>query len=456
MAITSAGVGSGLDVENIITKLMAIERQPIDRLDSKKTLVDAQVSAYGSLKSKVSSFQTAMSNLSSLSKFQAFSALSNDESLFTVSAGSAASAGSYDVNVVELAQRDKIATKAYTDRNSVVGEGTLTFSVGTNSFSVTVDGTNNTVAKLRDSINSAADNTGVTASIVTDDAGAHLVLSSNDTGTDNALTVSAVDNDGNNTDDAGLSSLAYDVGGGVVHRAAISTASDAVVEIDGFTVTSASNVISGALEGISITAKAKGASTIDVTRDDETITAAVQSFADAYNALRTELTNQRKKGGTLEADSTVLTIERQLAGVLNSGSAITGSRFSYLSQVGLTTDDSGKMNLDTNVLTNVLNTDFSAVANLFAAPDQGIASRLDRLAAGILKIDGGLIKSREDGLSTQLRGIEDQKFRLEDRMVSIERRLRAQFTALDALVSSLSSQSDFLTQQLAALPAANK
>ena len=456
MAITSAGVGSGLDVENIITKLMAIERQPIDRLDSKKTLVDAQVSAYGSLKSKVSSFQTAMSNLSSLSKFQAFSGSSNDESLFTVSAGSAASVGSYDVNVVELAQRDKIATKAYADSSAVVGEGTLTFSVGADSFSVTVDGTNNTVAKLRDSINNATDNTGVTASIVTDDAGAHLVLSSNDTGTENALTVSAVDNDGNNTDDAGLSSLAYDVGGGVVHRAAISTALDAVVEIDGFTVTSASNVISGALEGISITAKAKGASTIDVTRDDETITAAVQSFADAYNALRTELTNQRKKGGTLEADSTVLTIERQLSGVLNSGGAITGSSFSYLSQVGLTTDDSGKMNLNTDILTNVLNTDFSSVANLFAAPDEGIASRLESLAAGILKIDGGLIKSREDGLSTQLRGIEDQKFRLEDRMVSIERRLRAQFSALDTLVSSLSSQGDFLTQQLAAMPAANK
>lgn len=454
MSIQATGIGSGLDVESIVTQLMAIERQPIDRLSSKKTLVDAQVSAYGSLKSKISTFQTAMAGLSSASKFQVFTGQSNDESLFTATADSNASVGSYNVNVVELAQRDKIASKAYTDKGSVIGEGTLSFSVGTESFNVVVDSTNNTVAKLRDSINNAPDNTGVTASIVTDDAGAHLVLTSNDTGLDNALTVSAVDSDGVNTDDSGLSSLAYDTGAGVVHRAAITSALDAVVEIDGFTVTSASNVISGALEGVSITAKAKGASTIDVNRDDAAITAAVQSFADSYNALRTELTNQRKKGGTLEADSTVLAIESQLSGILNSGNAITGSQFSYLSQIGLTTDDLGKMNLNTDNLNNVLNSDFSSVANLFAAPNEGIASRLNSLATDFLKTDG-LIKSREDGFSTQLKSIEDQTISLENRMISIERRLRAQFSALDTLVSNLSSTGDFLTQQLAAMPAAN-
>lgn len=236
-----------------------------------------------------------MKGLSNASKFQVFSGKSNNEALFSVTADGKAGVGSHTVNVIDLAQRDKIGTKAYTDKSSVVGEGTLTFSVGDKSFNVTVDSTNNTVEKLRDSINNAADNTGVTASIVTDDAGAHLVFSSKETGLDNALKITAVDSDGNNTNDSGLSSLAYDVAGGVVHRAAITSANDAVVEIDGFTVSSASNVISGALEGISITAKAIGSSTIDVTRDDEQITAAVQSFADAYNALRTELTTQRKK-----------------------------------------------------------------------------------------------------------------------------------------------------------------
>lgn len=454
MAIQAPGIGSGLDVNTIVTQLMALERQPIDRLATKQTLVESQVSAYASLKSKISTFQTAMEGLSSASQFQVFSATSNDESLFTVTANSDAGVGSHTVNVVELAERDKIATKAYTDRNTVVGEGTLTFSVGANSFDVLVDASNNTVAKLRDSINNAADNTGVTASIVTDDTGAHLVLSSNDTGLENALKVTVADSDGIHTDDSGLSSLAYDLSGGVVHRAAITTAFDAVVEIDGFSVTSASNVISSALEGISITAKAKGTSTIDIVRDDEKITEAVQSFADAYNALRTELTSQREKGGTLEADSTVLTIERQLTGILNSGDAITGSRFSYLSQIGLTTDDSGKLNVSTDDLTSVLNSDFSSLVNLFSAQDEGLAFRLDSLATAFLKT-GGLIDAREDGLNTQIGSIEDQTARLENRMVSIERRIRAQFSALDTLVSNLSSTGDFLTQQLAAMPAAN-
>lgn len=454
MSIQAPGVGSGLDVNNIVTQLMAIERQPIDRLSSKKTLVDAQVSAYGSLKSKISTFQTAMKGLSSASKFQVFSGKSNNESLFTVTADSKANVGSHTVNVIELAQRDKIGTKGYTDTSSVVGEGTLTFTVGAKSFDVVVDATNNSVAKLRDSINNAADNTGVTASIVTDDAGAHLVLSSNNTGLENALTVSVADSDGINTDDTGLSSLAY--GGGVAHRAAITTALDAVVEIDGFTVTSASNVISTALEGVSITAKAKGTSTIDVARDDTKITAAVQSFADAYNALRTELTTQRKKGGTLEADSTLLTIERQLSGILNSGDAVAGSNFSYLSQVGLKTNDLGKMEIDTAGLTKVLNSDFGSFVNLFSAKDTGIASRLESLAASFLKRDGGLIVARQEGLNTQLKGIADQTDRLENRMVSIERRIRAQFSTLDTLVSSLSSTGNFLTQQLASMPAVNR
>ena len=346
MAIQAPGVGSGLDVNSIISQLMAIEREPINRIERKETITDAMVSAYGSLKSKLSTFQDAMANLSSASAFQVFSGTSNDETLFTTSVDSSAAAGNYSVEVTQLAERDKIATKAYTDSNTVVGEGTLTISVGSDSFNITVDSSNNTVAGLRSSINAASDNTGVTATIVTDDSGAHLVLSSDDTGTENALTITTVDTDGNHTDDSGLSSLAYDVSGGVVHRAAISTALDAIVKLDGFTVTSASNTISGAIEGITVTAKAIGSSTIDVARDDEKITAAVQTFADSYNALRTEINTQRE--GQLEADSTLLTIERQLSSILTSGDSITGSQYSYALQVGLTTDEFGKMSLDTD------------------------------------------------------------------------------------------------------------
>jgi len=449
MAIQAPGVGSGLDVNGIVTKLMAIERQPINRLNRKQSIVNAQISAYGSLKSKIADFQTAMTDLSSASSFKVFSGLSNDQALFTVNVDSAATAGSYNVDVVALAERDKISTKAYTDSATFVGEGTLTLSIGTNSFNVIIDTTNNTVSGIQDAINNALDNTGVTASIVTDNNGAQLVLSSSDTGTANALKVVVSDTtDGNNTDDFGLSSLAFEAGV-VSHRANISTAKDAVVKIDGFTVNSSSNTITGAVQGLTINAKAIGVSSVDISRDDTKITASVQKFADTYNALRTEINTQQK--GQLQADSTLLTIERQLSGILNSGSTITGSNFSYVSQVGLTTDSVGKMTLNTADLTNVLNTDFSSFVNLFSASNGGIATKLKDYAGGILATNG-LIDARKTGLNNQVSSIDAQKLRLENRLVSVERRIRAKFSALDTLVSSLRSTGSFLSQQLAGLP----
>ena len=176
--IQAPGIGSGLDVNDIVTKLMEIERQPIDNLTTKKSFVNAQISAYGSLKSKVSDFQTAMSNLNSPEKFQVYQATSGSESVFTSSVSSGAVAGNYNIEVVNLAERDKIATKAYTDSSTVVGEGTLNISIGADSFELTIDGTNNTLAGIRDAINNATDNTGVSATIVTGDDGARLVLSS--------------------------------------------------------------------------------------------------------------------------------------------------------------------------------------------------------------------------------------------------------------------------------------
>ncbi len=447
--ITAAGIGSGLDVNSIVSQLMAIERQPIDALSEKQTIINAQISAYGSLKSKISDFQTAMASLSSLSSFQVFTTTSGNESFFTGTASSSAAAGSYSVEVLAIAERDKIATKAFTDTATTVGEGTLSISVGSESFNVVIDGTNNTVAGIRDAINTASDNTGVTATVVTDDTGAHLVFSSDDTGLANALKITVSgDTDGVDTDDAGLSSLAYDVAGGVVHRAAITTALDSSVKIDGFTVTNSSNTITGALDGITIEAKAIGSSTLTVVRDDEKITESVQKFADAYNALKDEIKTQRS--GQLEADSTLLSIERQLSDILNSGTAITGSNQTYLIEAGVTIDKLGKMSIDSTKLESILSTDFQSFANLFAAENEGFAYRLDAYASGLLESDG-LLDAREEGLKERNNRIDDQKDRMEARLVTIETRLRAQYSALDTLVSSLQSTGDYLTQSLAAL-----
>jgi flagellar hook-associated protein 2 len=446
--IQSPGIGSGLQVNDIVKQLMEIERQPINNLTTKKSFLNAQISAYGSLKSKVADFQTAMANLNSPQKFQVFKATSGSESVFTTSVSSSAVAGNYNIEVLSLAQRDKIATQAYADSNTVVGEGTLNISIGSESFAVTVDSSNNTLASIRDAINNATDNTGVSATIVTGDDGARLVLSSKETGIDNSLRINVTDSDGNNTDETGLSALAYNPEGGVEFRAAISSAQNAQIQIDGFNVSSNTNTITGAIDGVTINAASIGSSTLSVTRDDEQILESVEAFAAAFNALRTEINNQRK--GQLEADSTLLTLERQIFDVLNAGTSIEGTSFSYLIEAGVSINKQGVMEVDTDRITDIMNTDFDSFTNLFASENGGFAAKLSTLADGWLANDG-LIDSREDGLNTQVEGIDDQILRLEDRMISVEARIRAQFTALDTLVSSLNNTSSFLTQQLASL-----
>ncbi|MEC9313364.1 MAG: flagellar filament capping protein FliD, partial [Pseudomonadota bacterium] len=372
MAIRAGGIGSGLDVESIVSQLVALERRPINRVQTQQAQVNAQISAYGSLKSKISEFQSAMASLGTASSFRLFQGTSSNESVFTANVGSEALAGSYSVDVQSLAERDKIAFGPFADSNTAVGSGTLNLSVGSESFSINV-GATDTLASIRTAINEASDNTGVTATIVNSDDGARLVLSSNETGTDNALTVTATgDGDGNDSDNAGLSALTY-VSGGTSYATSISTATDAVVEIDGFAVTSSSNTISNAIDGISFTAKSVGTASLEVSRDDEAILEAVNQFADAYNALRSEVNKQRS--GQLEADSTLLSIERALSEVMNAGSEISGSSFRYLIEAGVSVNEEGVMEVNEDTVTEKLNNDFNSFVNLFAADGEGYAAR---------------------------------------------------------------------------------
>jgi flagellar hook-associated protein 2 len=440
--ITSLGVGTGLDLENIVSSLMQIERQPLARLEGKEKIINAQISAYGSFKSKLSAFQTAMESLGSASAFKQYQSSSQDEDIFTSSASSDAVTGSYNIKVNSLAQRDKLASSAYTDTTNL-GQGTLSIAVGSESFDVAIDGTNNSLAGIRNAINNATDNTGVVASIITDDAGARLVLTSEDTGTENAVNVSVSgDSDGNDTDASGLSAFVN------ANMTSITSATDAVIEIDNFTVTSSSNTITDAIEGVTINAKSLGTSTLEISRNDDAILESVKEFATAYNDLMKEIKTQRS--GQLEADSTLLTIERQIRDVFNSGSSITGSGFRYLIEGGVSVDKTGEMKVDEEQVSSLLNSDFSSFVNLFSAEGEGFANRLNSLADGWLQTDG-LIDSREDGLNARLDNIDRQRDRMEARLATTEERIRAQYVAMDTLVSSLNSQGDYLLSQLSAL-----
>ncbi len=438
MAITSAGVGSGLDVESIVSQLVAFERRPLNRLESKKNDYQAQLSSYGQLSSAVSTFRTAMGNLDSVSDFKLFSAVSANEDAFTATASSLAATGTYNVQVDRLAEAHKISSKAFTDTDtSTVGGGDLTLSIGAESFTIAGAGSL-TLEGLRDAINDAADNAGVTASIVSEDAtNNYLVFTSDTTGTDNAIS---------------LSGTAADVGNLNPTTINVIADLDAQIIVDNtFTITRSTNTISDAISGVTLNLKdtTTGNVNLKLERDSEGVKEKVQAFVDTYNSMKDTLNGLRADG--LSGDSALLSIENSLRSVFNTPPTGLTTTKNYLVEVGVAFDKNGKLTLDATDLESAINGDFEGLAELFTDDNQGFAFRLQAAAASILEEDG-LIDAREDGINRSIDSTNSRIDREEYRMQLVEDRLRSQFSALDALIGTLSSTGNFLQSQLASLP----
>lgn len=447
--ISAAGIGSGLDVNSIVTQLMALERAPLDALLQKQSQLDAQISAYGQLKSAFSTFQSAVQQVSTTDNLSQFTTVSSDESVFTSSANSSASPGSFALIVNNIASRDKTASSSYADANTdLAGTGTLDISVGGNSMSITVDATTNTLAEIRDAINQSATNPGVTASIINESGGSRLIITGDDTGAANAVNISVTDTDGNAADNAGLSRLFYVGTGNDEFSRSISTAIDASFSVDGFNITSASNAVSDVIEGITINLQDAGSGTLSVAQDQTSVTEQIQTFADAYNELNTALDSL--SGGILNTDSTLSLLQRQLRGVLGEGASIGGNPYTHLTHIGVEIDRYGVMSVNESTLGEILTSDPESVSSLFTHETEGFGVRLDAFAETLLQ-SGGILDLREDGLNDRKTSLIDQQDRLEYRLDLVETRYRAEFAALDASLAALQGTSDFLTQQLSSL-----
>jgi flagellar hook-associated protein 2 len=417
---------------------MAVERQPLNRLTASKRDLEAQLSAFGKLKSGLSTFQSALSGLKAVDAFKIFTAGSSDEAAFTATADSGAAIGASNIDVVQLAVADKLASQAIadTDTTTLGGSGDqMTISVNGNSF--VVNGGGMTLAQLRDAINSDPDNVGVSASIVTETSSSNrLVLTSNETGTANSISTSF------------SGSLGTDLG-----LTQITPAQDAQIVIDNtFTVTRSSNVISDALSGVTLTLKAPTAATATLTvdRDLDAVKENVQTFVDAYNELKATMDGLSGVGNDLEADSTLRSIENQMRAVFNTPpSGLTGS-YTYLSEIGVSFQKDGTLSLDSAAMDAAIGADFSGVADLFANDNQGYLFRLDSAISGFVQTSG-LINDREDGLNARISTTEQRISDMEYRLQLREDGLRKRFTTLDELIGQLNGTSQFLTQQLAAL-----
>ncbi|MAB24510.1 MAG: hypothetical protein CMK78_09200 [Pseudomonadales bacterium] len=482
MAIT--GIGSGLDINSLVGALVNADAAPktaqLDRLEKATT---TKVSALGQFRSALSTFQAALEKLNDPALFEKRSATSSSAETVSITANSKAAAGNYNVQVFNLAQTSKVALAGFDNSTDALGAGTLTINVGGDSLDIDVPEGSNSLGDIRDAINAAGKESGLSATIVSDPnglSGARLVLSSDKSGTDNDISVAvsadATGDLGNlafappSSTDASFEPTPADPGDPRAARV-ISYSRDANFAVDGINLSSASNTVEDAIEGVTLTLKkaqsadaVANAETINlgVAEDKASVRKSITDFVDAYNKMFDSvksLTSVTAVGGddteplaaALVGDASVRSFMTAMRNEM--GTPASGDGIRILSELGITTQRDGKLALDNTKMNKALDTNPAQVSAFFTG-DQGIAARLEDKVKPYTEA-GGTLDSRTKALQNTLSGrggVDEQREALTLRLGKLEARLFAQFNAMDALVSQLSSTGSFLDAQLDSLP----
>jgi flagellar hook-associated protein 2 len=455
MAITTSGIGSGIDIESLVTQLIAAEGQPAsNRINKKEATWTADLSAYGSLKSALSSFQSAVKSLNDPADFLGRTSTSSNTEVFSATADETAVPGKYDIEVIQLAESAKSRSGNFTSADEVMGTGSLNISLGDKTFNISVDNSNNTLAGLRDAINAASDNPGLTASIINVDGGSRLVLTSDKLGSANTINIAVSDDDGSPVDNAGLSRLATE------NLTTVQAAQDAIINVDNQPVTRDSNSFSDVISGVKFTLDSALPGTVEslaIGLDKGALIKNVNSFVKAYNSLADTMANLSSfnadtgAAGTLLGDSALRGVQSQIRQTLTS--SISGLGFDSLVAIGITTNDQGHLEVDAGKLDEVMTADYTAVSQLFSS-ENGLAKSLDSVLERYISSDG-ILTARQDGLQSNIDSLDGDREQLNRRLASLDARYRAQFSAMDILVAQLQSLGDYMTQQLSSLPQPN-
>ncbi len=458
--IISGGIGSGIDVSGLVSQLVQAERAPVEnRLNSREFKAQSKLSAYGTLKSSLNKFQSALDALKESSLYEGRKITTSNKDLFTVSADASASVGSYTIQSENLASRHKLASDAFASDDTSIGTGTLTFTINGDSFAIAIETGSDSLTAIRDAVNNAGDNVGVSAAIIRDENGSRLVFTADETGVDNAISISATTS---GTDTGDLSQLTYDPNALPENNPLTQqqAALDATLIIDGFTAKSSTNTFKNVVDGVTITLKDSEPGqneSLDVSLDKAAVKKAIDQFVEAYNALRTNLNTLKAYdpesgvAGTLQGDATTNRLSSPLRQAISNAVSGADSDLDTLAEIGITTNfENGTLEIDSDMLNGLVDDRFDDFVLLFAG-DNGMASRLDALSDQYTKFEGTL-DTLSNGLKSQIDGITDQRESLARRLATIEARYLQQFNALDALIGELNQTSSFLTSQLANLP----
>ena len=435
--ITSTGIGSGLDISAIVSSLTsAFGAAQTSQLTNQQTTLDSEVSAYGTFTAALDTLKLSLPALEDPTQLAGFAATVADKNIASATTSSDAVAGTYSLQVNNLATV-ATATSAALSSTAAVGTGTLTISVGGASTAITIDTTNNTLAGIASAINSAP-NVGVSASVITTTAGSRLVLTGTQTGAANQITVTPSGGDG------GLASLALTT----------VAAQDASFSINNFPASSGSNVVANAISGVTLNlqqASAPGTpTTLTISPDTSAAQTSIDNFVTAVNGVLSSIQTltsynpSTQAAGPLNGNATLESFQNQLQNILGQFTNA-GGGIKSLTDLGISAGTDGTYSTDDTTLGNALSGSLAAVGNLLGGSN-GIATQISNLVDGYTK-PGGLLDTINQGLQTSLTNVSTQQTALAAQMAAYSARLTAEYNAMDTAVALLKQTQTYLNAE---------
>lgn len=475
-SITSLGVGSNLDLSGLLDQLAKAESAPVTALQQKQISYNAKLTAYARLQGTLSTLQTAAAKLGDASLYQGAKVGSSAADVLAATGSATAAPGTYTANVTQLAQAQSLVTAGQASATTAIGQGQLTISWGaisggsldaaTGKYSgaafdadagreaVTIDiPAGATLEKIRDAINAKAD-AGISASIVNDGSASpyRLVLTSTRTGENASLKIGV-------TGDAALQDLLGQDPAGAQNLQQTAAAQNAKLTVNGIAVTSPTNSVAEAIQGVTLNLAKTGSSTVTVQKDTGAVSNAITAFVNAYNGLQSTVSQltaynaETKSGSALVGDGTVRVIQTRIRGMLNTPQA---GALQTLSRIGVEFQKDGTLKIDSDKLQKALNENLDGVAELFSTSTTGgLGKQLSTMVEGF-SADNGVLDAATDGIKGSLDRLDDSIAAAKDRVDATVARYRAQFGQLDLLISQMTSTSNYLTQQFNALTTSKK
>ena len=479
--ISTPGVGSGIDINSIVGAYINAEKVPFEkRIEEQDKKYTSQISAYGSIRNQIDSLQASLGALAEAKTFEGMKMSLSSQTYFSASIDESADVGSFDIEVKQLATSQKITSDAFdVEAMGLTSSGRLDISLGTSSFSIVVTDTQDdgeggtratTLEDIKQAINDAADNPGISASIVTDDDGAHLVLNSTKLGTENTINITAYDTSGGSdveiTDGSGLGKLQFDS----TDEASITTsamnqtiaAQDAIVIIDNtLTITKSSNTIENAIAGVTLNLKKANEpdenTAVSISKDKGLIETAIKGFVEVYNKyIETSQSLQyvnvdAEITAALNGDATMRMMDRQLRSQLTSAFG-TGS-INVMSQFGVITNRDGSLEIDQSKLSAAVNSSSADLQSFFIGSDDSPGFAVSfKEKIKIFSGADGILSTRVNTLTGEVERLDIEKENFNERITRQEQLLYSRFNAMDAQVAQLQNTLSFVTSQLENLP----